>query len=80
MTTKERVLNYINEFGSITTLDSIRDLGYTRLSDGIYRLKKDGIPIKDRIEHGKNRWGEDTIFKRYYIDENRIPKEEVKIW
>lgn len=40
MTTKERVLNYIKEFGSITTLDSIRDLGYTRLSDGIYRLKK----------------------------------------
>ena len=79
MTTKERVLNYIKEFGSITTLDSIRDLGYTRLSDGIYRLQKDGIPIKDRIEHGKNRWGEDTIFKRYYIDENRLPKEEVKI-
>ena len=79
MTNKERVLNYINEFGSITTLDSIRDLGYTRLSDGIYRLKKDGIPIKDRIEHGKNRWGEDTIFKRYYIDENRLPKEEVKV-
>ncbi len=77
MTTKERVLNYIKEFGSITTLDSIKDLGYTRLSDGIYRLRKDGIEIKSRIEHGKNRWGEDTIFKRYYIYEDRLPEEEL---
>ena len=54
MTTKERVLNYINEFGSITTLDSIRDLGYTRLSDGIYRLKKEKIKEENYINQIRN--------------------------
>ena len=66
MTTKERVLNYINEFGSITTLDSIRDLGYTRLSDGIYRLKKEKIKEENYINQIRN--------------ENRFHKKLVLLW
>ena len=29
MTQKERIINYIKEFGSITSLDAYRDLGIT---------------------------------------------------
>ena len=37
---KERVLQYILDFGSVSTWDAIKDLGCTRLSAYIYMLKK----------------------------------------
>lgn len=68
MTGKERVLKYMQDFGSITTLDAIKDLGDTRLSDKIYRLKKDGYAIRTQTESSKNRWGENTHFVRYSLE------------
>ena len=68
MTGKERVLKYMQDFGSITTLDAIKDLGDTRLSDKIYRLKKDGYAIRTQPESSKNRWGENTHFVRYSLE------------
>ena len=44
-THKTRLLNYLKEFGSITSLEAIRDLGNTRLADTIFRLKKEGFNI-----------------------------------
>jgi len=38
-THKTRTLNYLKEFGSITSLEAIRDLGNTRLADTIFRLR-----------------------------------------
>ena len=67
MNGKERVLKYMRDFGSITTLDAIRDLGDTRLSDKIYRLKREGYIIKTKQELGKNRYGEKTQFVRYSL-------------
>lgn len=64
----DRVLKYMQDFGSITTLDAIRDLGDTRLSDKIYRLKKSGYLIKTETEKGKNRYGEKTHYTRYSLE------------
>ena len=83
MTHKERVLNYMQEFGSITSLDAIRDLGNTRLSASIWLLiHKDGIDIGSITETAKNRWGEDTHYSRYYIkgslfEKNLMNKEVI---
>ena len=63
---KNRVLNYILEFGSITTRDAFIDLGCTRLSEYIRQLRLD-YDIQDTKEVGINRYGERTYYKRYYI-------------
>ena len=66
MSQKDRVLNYINEFGSITPKEAFEDLGAYRLSAIIYDLKhKDGYNIKTEIQSGKNRYGDTTHFAKY---------------
>lgn len=66
---KNRVLNYILEFGSITTRDAFIDLGCTRLSEYIRQLRLD-YNVEDTTEVGINRYGEKTYYKRYFIKEN----------
>ena len=40
-----RLLDYLKNYGSITSLEAIRDLGNTRLSATIFDLKRDGYII-----------------------------------
>lgn len=70
LTQSERVLDYIKEFGSITQLDAIRDLGIMRLASRVSDLKKSGVYITGKYEKVKNRYGEETQIKRYSIVEN----------
>lgn len=63
---KNRILNYMLEFGSITQLEANRDLGCSRLSEYIRQLRKE-LLIDDIWEKGQNRWGEKTNWKRYFI-------------
>lgn len=42
MTQKERILKYLNDFGSITPLEAMRDLGVMRLSARIMELNRNG--------------------------------------
>lgn len=70
LTQSERVLDYIKEFGSITQLDAIRDLGIMRLASRVSDLKKSGVYITSKYEKVKNRYGEETQIKRYSIDQN----------
>ena len=65
---KNRILNYIKEFGSITTKDAFVDLGCTRLSEYIRQLRLE-YNILDKWEKGTNRWGEQTDYKRYWLGE-----------
>jgi len=62
---KKMVLDYITEFGSITPLDAFRDLGITRLSAIVFRLREEGHDIDKAIEIGKNRFGNLTRYARY---------------
>lgn len=64
---KERILDYIREFGSITTKDAFIDLGCTRLSEYIRQLRLE-YHINDKWEEGQNRWGEKTQYKRYFME------------
>lgn len=45
MTQNEKVLDYMQKYGSITALDAMRDLGCMRLASRISDLKKDGHTI-----------------------------------
>lgn len=68
-TQNERILNYIEEFGSITQLDALRDLGVMRLASRVSSMKKDGVNIVSKTEAVKNRYGEVCYIKRYSLGE-----------
>lgn len=67
MTQKQRVLDYLEKFGSISSLEAFRDLGITRLSAVVFDLKEDGHEFDTVTEHSKNRFGEPTHFARYSL-------------
>lgn len=69
-TQNERVVQYIKDFGSITQLDAIQDLGVMRLASRVSDLRKQGVPIVSKYEKVKNRYGEETQIKRYSISAN----------
>ena len=66
-TQTERVIDYIEEWGSITQLEALRDLGVMRLASRISDLKKKGYPIKSEMETVHNRYGEPCYIKRYSL-------------
>ena len=61
----DRVISYIREFGSITQLEALRDLGVMRLASRISDLRKQGYNITGKPEAVKNRYGEKCYIKRY---------------
>ncbi len=66
----DRVRQYLEDYGSITSWEAIREFGNTRLSATIFELRhKYGLPIKSKIEVSRNRYGDKTEFARYYIEE-----------
>ena len=70
ITQTERVLAYIREFGSITQLEALRDLGVMRLASRVSDLRKQGYNISGKSEAGKNRYGETCYIKRYRESED----------
>lgn len=69
--TQQRVFDYINEHGAITTLQANQELGETRLSARIFELKHKGVNIQSEWLRVKNRYGEGRRVKRYYIGGTR---------
>ena len=55
-THKTRLLQYLKDYKSITSLEAIRDLGNTRLSASIFTLKEDGYNITTENEQVPTRW------------------------
>lgn len=76
-TQEKRVLEYIEQFGSITLLEAIRDIGVLSLSSRISSLRKKKYPIVSKMVDVKNRYGESCKVKRYYFDaENKEVNNE----
>ncbi|MBO5968270.1 MAG: hypothetical protein J6S14_07205 [Clostridia bacterium] len=68
MTQNDRIVEYMRKNGSITALEAVLELGITRLSARIYDLSKGGLAVVKRMERGKNRYGDETIYARYYLE------------
>lgn len=64
-----RIIQYIKDFGSITTLEAFTELGVVRLGARISELRKSGMKIIGENETVINRYGEPCHIKRYYIKE-----------
>ena len=69
MTQCEKVLEYMKDFGSITPLDAMRDIGCMRLASRIADLKDQGHAIGKRMKTSKNRYGKNVSFAEYYLIE-----------
>lgn len=67
VTMKDRILKYMEDFGSITTKQAFVDLGCTRLSEYIRQIREDYC-LGESWEVGANRWGEKTEYKRFWIE------------
>lgn len=67
ITQKDRIINYIRQFGSITSWEAYQDLGVMQLGARIDQLKKEGYKFKTEWESNTNRFGEKTDYKRYYL-------------
>lgn len=65
---RERVLQYIRDFGSITTFEAFIELGCTRLSEYIRQLRLE-FNIEDEWINTTNRYGEKVRFKKYWLKE-----------
>lgn len=63
----ERIIEYITEFGSITTLEAFKDIGCTRLASRICDLKRKGYKFDSSFVKGKNRYGETVTYKQYRL-------------
>ena len=78
MSQKKMVLDYIREFGSITPLDAFRDLGITRLSAIVFRLREEGHDIDKAIEIGNNRFGNQTRYARYSFGKDESNENQTR--
>lgn len=67
ITQKDRIINYIREFGSISSWEAYKDLGITQLGARIDQLKKEGYEFRTEWKSSTNRFGEKTEYKRYYL-------------
>jgi hypothetical protein len=67
-TQMQLILEYMSEFGSITPLEAISDIGCYRLSARISDLKKQGYPIKTELVPLTNRRGKQSNVARYSLE------------
>lgn len=64
---RQKILEYIRKYGSITSLEATIDLGITQLGARIFELKREGYEFKTEAVKGKNRYGEPTYYLKYYL-------------
>ena len=70
MTQRELIIQYIRDFGSITSFQAYADLGVTQLATRVSELKNRGYVFKTELQTGKNRYGKPTHFVKYYLVDN----------
>lgn len=69
MTQCERILDYMRDWGGITTRDAFIDLGCTRLASRIHDLERMGYKIDRKTISARNRYGEKTYYTEYKLRE-----------
>lgn len=65
----EQILDYMKNFGGITPMDALKDIGCMRLAARIADLKREGHRIKSEKVVVRRRDGSRAFVERYIIDE-----------
>ncbi len=66
MTQREKILRHLQQFGSITPVEALREYGVMRLAARISELAEDHT-IESSIVNGVNRFGERVRYGRYRL-------------
>lgn len=77
-TMKDRIIKYLEDYGSITSWEAIQELGCTRLSEYIRQLRLE-YDIEDKWLLRRNRYGEPVKYKQYILS-NHIPNLDLPFW
>jgi hypothetical protein len=65
----EKVLRFMQQHGSVTSLDAFELLGCHRLAARIFEIREAGYPVKKESKTGKNRFGETVCYTEYTLQE-----------
>lgn len=72
MTQKEQILQYLADYGSITSFQAYADLGITQLATRIKELKANGYIFQTEPQQAQNRYGKPVHFVKYYLIEKAV--------
>lgn len=78
-TQRDRVIDYIRNFGSITSWQAYADLGIMQLGARIFELEDEGYVFRKETVESKNRYGEKVQFKKYSLYEDDLEKNKEHI-
>lgn len=67
MSQAQRIMDYINAYGSISPLEAFRDLGITKLATRISEMTREGMAFEKKYCETKNRFGETVRYMRYSL-------------
>lgn len=67
MNKTKAVLQWLQTHASISSMEAIDNFGATRLSAIIFNLRKAGHNIETVMCEGRDRFGNQTRFARYYL-------------
>ena len=70
ITQRDRVIQYIKDFGSITSWEAYEQLGIMQLGTRIFELKKLGYRFKKERVYKDNRYGDKCHFDKYMLIED----------
>lgn len=65
MTQCERILQYLDEHGSITRAEAMSECGIANFTARISDLRRDGVKLDVETVKQENRYGETVRFARY---------------
>ncbi len=68
MTQCEMILQYMQDTGSITPWEAMREFGCMRLGARIYDLKRRGVNVTRELVTDKNRYGKSIQYARYRVE------------
>lgn len=65
MTQKDRIRQYMQDFGSISPMEAFNEFGITKLATRISEMIQNGEKIQKTLETSLNRYGEKVTYMRY---------------
>ncbi len=75
-TMKDRVLEYLKKYGTITSWEAYSNLGCTHLSEYIRQLRADEYFIVSVPTRSKNRYGEISNYSTYTLKKEKNRKKD----
>lgn len=64
---KSRILNHLERYKTLTSMQAFEQYGITRLASQINKLRNKGYDIATIMMEGENRYGEPVRYAKYVL-------------